>query len=307
MEENINTNLNLYIPITKIDQERREVWGWAAIEQPDQSQEIMDYQSSKPHFENWTNLAQKRSGGKSKGNVREMHQASAAGKLIELRADDANKGFYVGAKIVDDDAWRKVEEGVYTGFSVGGSYVRRWPDQGTPGLVRYTAKPGELSIVDSPCIPDATFQMVKIASVEAIPFKPGNSGVKIAVVWGAEDTDLEKGAVQTPAASPQAVTPAMPVKPVEAPGEADLSVATMPAMQETLVIASNEEVPAQSELMRAANLFQEEMEDQISEMLGKIPEMVKTVIREQLALEMAKFQKATTSVPAERMIRVVKH
>ena len=169
----MTNNLNMFIPITKINAERREVWGWGAIEEPDNSDEILDYMSSKPLFMDWSNKAQKRSGGKSFGNVRSMHQNVAAGKLIALKADDVNKGFYVGAKIVDDNEWKKVEQGVYTGFSIGGSYAKRWSDFQNPGKIRYTAKPAELSIVDSPCIPSATFQMVKADGVTVTrSFKP---------------------------------------------------------------------------------------------------------------------------------------
>lgn len=167
--------MNLFIPIRKIDEKRHEVYGWAAKEEVDNADEIMDYASSKPFFNSWSQKAQKRSGGKSMGNLRSMHQNKAAGKIIDLRCDDVNKGFYIGAKIVDDDEWKKVEEGVYTGFSVGGSYMKRWADYQNPGKIRYTAKPAEMSIVDSPCISSATFQMVKAdGAVEERSFNPGD-------------------------------------------------------------------------------------------------------------------------------------
>ena len=183
--------LNIFIPIMKVNAERREVWGWAAIEEPDNSDEILDYESSKPHFLDWSNRAQKRSGGKSLGNLRSMHQNIAAGKLIELRPDDVSKGFYVGAKIIDDGEWKKVEQGVYTGFSVGGSYLKRWQDFRNPGKMRYTAKPTELSIVDSPCIPSATFEMVKAdGMVEKVKFAPGDGENEMELDF--EDDELEK-------------------------------------------------------------------------------------------------------------------
>ena len=75
----------------------------------------------------------------------------------------------VAAKIVDDDEWRKVTEGVYTGFSQGGRYVKRWPDPDT-SLIRYTAEPHEISLVDLPCLPDATFEVVKDGVVEKRAF-----------------------------------------------------------------------------------------------------------------------------------------
>ena len=137
---------------------KREVWGVAAQEVADKSGEIMDFATSKPEFEKWSAQIQKTSGGLSLGNVREMHGKSAAGKLTYFSANDEAKSFEVCAKVVDDAAWEKVQQGVYTGFSIGGSYAKRWADG---NLTRYTASPSEVSLVDSPCIPTATFTMVK--------------------------------------------------------------------------------------------------------------------------------------------------
>lgn len=150
-----------FIPLTKVDLEKREVWGTAAIEQPDRTKEILDYTSSKPYFERWSADMSKATDGKSLGNVRAMHGKVAAGKLISFIPDDIRKSFEVGAKVVDDQEWEKVISGVYSGFSVGGRYVRTWNDPKTPSLKRYTADPYEVSLVDLPCIPDATFQVIK--------------------------------------------------------------------------------------------------------------------------------------------------
>lgn len=154
-------NINVFIPLIKADAAKREVWGVAAIEQPDLSREIMDYAKSKPHFLAWSDRMKKASGGKSLGNVREGHTTNAVGKIISLRANDLTKAIEVGIKVVDDNAWKKVEEGVFTGFSIGGAYGERWQDSMNKSLTRYEAKPNELSLVDVPCIPGATFEMVK--------------------------------------------------------------------------------------------------------------------------------------------------
>jgi hypothetical protein len=173
-DEEIQSEKTMFIPIRKVNEERHEVYGWAAVEEPDNSDEIMDYATSKPLFQDWSSKAQKRSGGKSLGNVRAMHGNIAAGKLVELRLDDKVKGFYVGAKIVDDAEWKKVDQGVYTGFSIGGSYLKRWSDYNNPGKIRYTAKPNEISIVDSPCITSATFEVVKVDGLTVKKeFQPG--------------------------------------------------------------------------------------------------------------------------------------
>ncbi|MCK9597914.1 MAG: hypothetical protein M0R06_02665 [Sphaerochaeta sp.] len=179
----------IFIPIAKIDEQRHEVWGYATNEAPDNADEIMDYNSSKPHFLDWSRRAEKRSGGKSKGNVRAMHQPVAAGILLEMRPDDVAKGFYIGAKVTDDQEWGKVLTGTYTGFSIGGTYMKRWSDPMNPGRIRYTAKPHEISLVDSPCNPEATFDVLKAdGSIAKSNFLPGE-GKKILVIRKADDDD----------------------------------------------------------------------------------------------------------------------
>ena len=161
-----------FIPMTKVDVEQRLVYGVFTAEVPDASGEVMDYESGKPHFQEWSNQAYVRSGGKSKGNIRAMHESLAAGKLVDIHFDDANKVISGCAKIVDDAEWTKVLEGVYTGFSIGGKYAKRWPDPSNSKLMRYTPVPSEISIVDNPCCPTATFSMVKAdGSVTEIAFK----------------------------------------------------------------------------------------------------------------------------------------
>ncbi len=68
---------NLFLTLQKADLAKRQVWGFAAVEQPDNATppEIMDYEKSKPHFEAWSQTVQKASQGKSLGNVRAMHGA----------------------------------------------------------------------------------------------------------------------------------------------------------------------------------------------------------------------------------------
>jgi len=157
--------MNVFIPLQKADLAKRQVWGFAAVEQPDRSNppEIMDYETSKAHFLSWSDSVQKASFGKSLGNVRAQHggQMLAVGRVIHLEPRDSERGFYVGVEVVDDEAWKKVEKGVYTGFSIGGSYGKKWPDAMLKKAIRYTALPNELSLVDYPCIPDATFEVVK--------------------------------------------------------------------------------------------------------------------------------------------------
>jgi len=154
------SDLKLFVPLAKVDLDQRLVHGVVTAEIPDRSGEICDYASTKPYYQAWSAEATEASGGKSLGAVRAMHGRVAAGKLTDIAFDDAQKRILVAAKIVDDEEWRKVEEGVYTGFSQGGRYVARWPDPDS-GHTRYTAEPREISLVDFPCLPDATFEVVK--------------------------------------------------------------------------------------------------------------------------------------------------
>lgn len=150
-----------FIPITKVDVERREVWGVGAEEAPDKADEVMDYAASLPNFLKWSETIKDASGGKSLGNVRAMHGKVAAGKLVHFEPRDASKDIYVGSKIVDDSEWNKVLEGVYTGFSVGGKYGKRWKDPENAKLTRYEAIPVEISLVDNPAMNGTTFEVVK--------------------------------------------------------------------------------------------------------------------------------------------------
>ncbi|HUB65220.1 MAG TPA: hypothetical protein VL996_12405 [Methylocella sp.] len=151
--------LRMFIPITKVDAVRRRVYGLATAEREDRAGEICDYASTKPLYEKWSAEIAKSTRGKSLGNLRAMHGPVAAGKVTEITFNDAEKQIEICAKVVDDAEWAKVLEGVYTGFSQGGSYERRWTD--AEGHTRYTAAPSEISLVDLPCLPEATFEMIK--------------------------------------------------------------------------------------------------------------------------------------------------
>jgi hypothetical protein len=151
-------SVNLFAQIAKIDESRHEVWGIATAEVVDKEGEIFDYESSKPYFKRWSDEIAKATDGKSLGNVREMHVPSAVGKLVAIDFDDELKQIRVGARIVDGAAWQKCTLGVYTGFSIGGSYIKAWKDG---EFVRFTANPVEISVVDNPCVPGAHFTAVK--------------------------------------------------------------------------------------------------------------------------------------------------
>lgn len=164
----------VFVPLTKVDEAQRLVYGTITQEVLDKSGEVMDYETSKPFFEKWSDEIHTASNGLSKGNLRVMHGLSVAGKLTDINFDDDSKSIDVCAKVVDDGEWEKVLEGCYTGFSVGGKYEKRWTDN---GVKKYTAGPNEVSLVDNPCVGTATFNLVKAdGHVDEVMFKVADAG-----------------------------------------------------------------------------------------------------------------------------------
>jgi hypothetical protein len=89
--------------------------------------------------------------------LREMHQPMAAGKVVEAEVDEMGVT-HIAALVVDPIAIQKVKTGVYLGFSIGGKVLKRDPqDRSIITALRLV----EISLVDSPCNPDATLSMWK--------------------------------------------------------------------------------------------------------------------------------------------------
>jgi phage head maturation protease len=108
--------MRLFAPIAKIDETQRLVFGYASTEMLDSQGEIVRKEAIEAALPDYMRFA----------NIREMHQPSAVGVTREAELDD--KGLHLAAKIVDDEAWHKVVEGVYKGFSIGGRVTKRDPD-----------------------------------------------------------------------------------------------------------------------------------------------------------------------------------
>lgn len=162
---------NIFIPIRKVDAEQRLVYGVLAAETADLSNEILDYEASKVAFQEWSEGIDKVTEGKSKGNLRAMHNPKVAGKFVQVEFNDDAKQVEVCAKVEADDEWKLVETGCYTGFSIGAKAAWRKKDEADPKLTRYAVgKMIEGSLVDLPCIPTATFEYIKGATTEVRKF-----------------------------------------------------------------------------------------------------------------------------------------
>lgn len=101
--------------------------------------------------------------------VREMHQLKAAGKTLTMTVGDDGKT-YAATKVVDSEACKKVKEGVYAGFSIGGKVLQR--SASDPKVIEALSLT-ELSLVDRPANPDAVISLWKAdAMPETKPQRP---------------------------------------------------------------------------------------------------------------------------------------
>lgn len=197
----------LFCRLAKVDQAKREVWGVVTCEEPDRDDEICDFDTTVPFYQALVDEMQKASsvnpeGGTNIFPLRAMHGLVAAGKGIAIEFRKEAKEIYMGFKVVDDAEWKKVQENVYTGFSQGGRYVKRWKDG---DFVRYTAKPGEVSLVDVPCLQAAHFDAVKALKAGGYQFIKDDGSVEIR-----KYASVEKGAPEIPVSA--GVIPSSPTK-----------------------------------------------------------------------------------------------
>ena len=153
-----NNEVQIFCPLVKVDAAKREVWGVVTAESPDKDGEICDYATTVPYYKDVVSEMSKATDGANIFPLRAMHGLIAAGKGIDIEFRKEAKEIYMGFKVVDDVEWKKVEENVYTGFSQGGRYIKKWKDG---DYMRYTAKPGEVSLVDMPCLTRAHFDYIK--------------------------------------------------------------------------------------------------------------------------------------------------
>jgi flagellin-like hook-associated protein FlgL len=158
-------NVRLSMPFSKVDQERRIVSGFATLDNVDKQNDIVTAEASVKAFQ------------KFRGNIREMHQPSAVGKMVDFKEDKYfdpetkkfYRGVYVSAYVSKgaQDAWEKVLDGTYTGFSIGGKMLK-WDDGYDSAIdksIRIIKEYDlvELSLVDSPAN-----QFASILSVEKV-------------------------------------------------------------------------------------------------------------------------------------------
>ena len=158
-------NLRLPMPFSKVDKERRIVSGFATLDNVDKQDDIVTSEASVNAF------------SKFRGNIREMHQPLAVGKMVAFKEDKyfdpESKKFYSGVYVSAyvskgaQDTWEKVLDGTLSGFSIGGR-MNKWDDgydQKSDKAIRIIKEYDlvELSLVDTPAN-----QFANILSVEKV-------------------------------------------------------------------------------------------------------------------------------------------
>jgi hypothetical protein len=155
------------------------VYGLVTAEKPDLDKEVCDYFKTKPLYQAKAEAMKKATAVEGMEQsimpMRSMHTLDAIGKGVEMHFDDAAKTIHMGFEVVDPLAITKFKKGVFVGFSQGGDYVqpKEWPslkikDPVYKGCVRYVSNPGEVSGVDSPCLPEALVATLKASKFEYV-------------------------------------------------------------------------------------------------------------------------------------------
>ena len=179
-------NLRFSLPFSKVDKERRTVSGFASLDNLDKQMDIVTAEASMEAF------------AKFRGNIREMHQPLAVGKMVNFKAEkyfdpDSKKffnGVYVSAYVSKgaQDTWEKVLDGTLTGFSIGGR-MNKWDDgydEKSDTQIRIIKEYDlvELSLVDSPANQFANIMSVE--KVDGVDMVKGDNTIIENVFWDTE-------------------------------------------------------------------------------------------------------------------------
>ena len=179
-------NVRLSMPFSKVDKERRVVSGFASLDNLDRQMDIVTTEASMKAFENF------------RGNIREMHQPLAVGKMVSFKQDkyfdSESKKFYNGVFVSAyvskgaQSTWEKVLDGTLTGFSIGGR-MNKWDDAFDEKLdsqIRIIKDYDlvELSLVDSPANEFANIMSVE--KVDGVSVIKGDNTTLENVFWDSE-------------------------------------------------------------------------------------------------------------------------
>lgn len=171
--------IRMSMPFAKVDKKRRLVSGFATLDNVDTEGDVVEASASAKAF------------ARARGNIREMHDKIAVGRMVDFREDEyfdkasgeTYRGMYVTARVSEGapNTWLKVLDGTLSGFSIGGEILEfdnkiHKAGDGTTNKIRlikdYDLQ--ELSLVDNPANPLANFDSIQKANV--VSFQKSASG-----------------------------------------------------------------------------------------------------------------------------------
>jgi hypothetical protein len=188
------------------------VEGYAMTEQLGRSGEVIDYEGAKEAFEGWP------------GNIREQHDPNlAVGRELSVDFEDDGRRIFVRGRVSSGapNTVKKVLDGTLTGYSVGGKAATRGGRSAARVDDALVAKYGipetmkgdtisvlkqwrmvELSLVDSPDVPNTTITVAKSDGEKVTMTKDLDSKATV--------TKQDEAPTATPAAEPPPAEPANP-------------------------------------------------------------------------------------------------
>lgn len=166
-------SVHMSMPFAKVDLAKRLVSGFATLDNIDSQGDIVLAEASIKAFE------------RARGNIREMHQPIAVGKMVDFREDEFfhdgefYRGIFVTAHVSEgaEDTWKKVLDGTLTGFSIGGEI-----NEASNEFVKEAGKTVrfikdydlvELSLVDNPANQLANVLSIQKSATGSVTVKMG--------------------------------------------------------------------------------------------------------------------------------------
>jgi len=128
----VHKNYTASADIAKVDEEKRLVSGWASVIEKE-GEPVVDLQGDVISEEEMMKAAHKFVSDYRASKA--MHKGGSIGQVVDsiaftkeqqeaLGVDLGKVGWYITVKVDDEEAWKKVKSGEFSGFSIGGKAKR---------------------------------------------------------------------------------------------------------------------------------------------------------------------------------------
>lgn len=193
-------SIHVSMPFAKVDEEKRLVSGFATLDNIDSQGDVVLAEASAAAF------------ARARGNIREMHQPLAVGRMVDFREEEFYhtdevtgegkfyRGIFVTARVSEgaEDTWKKVLDGTLTGFSIGGEINEASNEfvKDAGRTVRFIKSYDlvELSLVDNPANQLANVLSIqKTATGTTVKGMAVDSVIENVFVCKTDDTIVVKG------------------------------------------------------------------------------------------------------------------